>query len=260
LSGLPRATKQLGVSIGAVAFSPDGSLVAAIGRKHTPGATPPLGFAAVWRTSDGALLWKETRPEGPGDTLAFSQDGRRLALSFERWYSNNGIDEVVSARSGRREQTIRPAGSTQSLAFAPDGALATGSWQGIVQLWRGSSPKELGHALLALPAPVGSIAFDPRGDEFATGGGSGGFVKLWDAKTLQQVGTALPGSPGKWANALFTPSGSQLLTLYDDGHGALWPMSLAAWEAQACRVAGRNLTREEWSRYVTGRPYAHVCT
>ena len=91
--------------------------------------------------------------------------------------------------------------------------------------------------LLAMPAPIASISFDRTGNEFATGGGSGGFVKLWDTKTLQQVGSPLPGSPGKWANALFTADGSHLLTLYDDGKGALWPSSLAAWKAQACRVA-----------------------
>jgi class 3 adenylate cyclase/WD40 repeat protein len=258
LSGLPRATKQLGVSVAAVAFSPDGSLVAAIGYKHTPGSAPPLGLAAVWRSDDGVLLWKEVRRAGPGDTLAFSQDGRRLALSFERWYANDGVDQIVSARTGAHEQTIRPAGSSQSLAFAPGGTLATGSWQGILQLWSASG-RELGRPLLALPAPVASISFGPHGDEFATGGGSGGFVKLWDTRTLQQVGTALPGSAGKWANALFTRGGSELLTLYDDGRGALWPMTIGAWKAQACRVAGRNLTREEWSRFVTGRGYSTVC-
>ena len=259
LSGLPRPTKELGVSVGAVAFSPDGSLVAAVGRKHTQGATPPLGFVAVWRTRDGALLWKEVRDKGPGDTLAFSQDGRRLALGFELWYSNDGVDQIVNAHTGASEHTIRPAGATQSLAFAPDDTLATGSQQGIVQLWNASSAEEVGHPLLAVPAPVASIVFDPHGDEFATGGGSGGFVKLWDTATLQQVGTALPGSPGKWANVLFTAGGSQLLTLYDDGRGTLWPMSLRAWKAQACRVAGHNLTREEWSRFVTGRSYSKVC-
>ncbi len=61
------------------------------------------------------------------------------------------------------------------------------------------------------------------------------------------------------ASAIFTAGGTQLLTLYDDGQGAVWPVSLSAWKAHACRVAGRNLTREEWSRFVAGRQYATVC-
>jgi hypothetical protein len=84
-------------------------------------------------------------------------------------------------------------------------------------------------------------------------------VKLWDTHTLQQLGAAFPGEPGQWANAQFTPDGSQLVTLYSNGRGAVWPGSVEAWEAQACRVAGRNLTREEWRRFVPGRSYSKVC-
>jgi len=29
-----------------------------------------------------------------------------------------------------------------------------------------------------------------------------------------------------------------------------WPVSLPSWKAQACVVAGRNLTHDEWSRFV----------
>jgi WD40 repeat protein/class 3 adenylate cyclase len=257
LRGMPHPTK-LPASLWVVAFSPDGSLVAAGGRNHTPGNAPAIGIAAVWRASDGKLLWSTTHRQGQVDALAFSTDGRRLAISFENGFTAAGQDDVFGARSGRHELTIRPIAATQSLAFAPDGTLATGAWEGIVQRWTAAG-KEIGHPVLAVPAPVVVIAFDKSGDEFVTGGGSGGFVKLWDTNTLQQVGSAFPGEPGRWVNALLFDGGRKLLTLYDDGHGAIWPMSLSAWEAHACAVAGRNLTREEWSRFVTGRSYAKAC-
>ncbi len=57
----------------------------------------------------------------------------------------------------------------------------------------------------------------------------------------------------------FTPDGRYLLVVADDGTVTRWPVSLAAWEQHACAVAGRNFTREEWSRYVGNRPYANVC-
>jgi hypothetical protein len=38
-----------------------------------------------------------------------------------------------------------------------------------------------------------------------------------------------------------------------------WPVSLPSWKAQTRRVAGRNLTCDEWSRFVPGRSYAKVC-
>jgi WD40 repeat protein len=251
-TGLPAAVNQL-------AFSPDGRMLAAAGVNHTPGNTPPLGPVAAWQTATGKVLWKRANRQGPADSVAFSRDGKRLALGLEIGFG--AVDQIVDPTSGRVERLIRPLGgsASQSLAFAPDGTLATGSWAGIVQRWDVSTGKQLGRPLLAMPAPVSSISFDPTGNEFATGGGSGGFVKLWDTHTLQQLGAAFPGEPGQWANAQFTPDGSQLVTLYSNGRGTVWPGTVRAWEDHACRVAGRNLTREEWRRFVRGRAYSKVC-
>jgi hypothetical protein len=50
--------------------------------------------------------------------------------------------------------------------------------------------------------------------------------KVWVTSTLQQLGDDFPGGEGS---------------------------------DQACRVAERNFTREEWRRFVTGRSYERVC-
>jgi WD40 repeat protein len=167
---------------------------------------------------------------------------------------------ILNARSNRLERTLHPLGAPNvSLAFAPDGTLATGSWAGILQRWDVSTGKQLGHSVLATPAPIATISFDRSGDEFATGGGSDGLVKLWDTSTLQQLGSNFPGEPGRWASAAFTPDGTKLVVMFANGRGALWPVTLRAWNDHACAVAGRNFTHEEWARYVTGRSYATVC-
>ena len=36
---------------------------------------------------------------------------------------------------------------------------------------------------------------------------------------------------------------------------SLWDVSLDGWENSACRVAGRNLTQDEWARYLGTEPY-----
>jgi WD40 repeat protein/class 3 adenylate cyclase len=249
---------KLPEAINAVGFSPDGSLVAAVAANHTPGNTPPIGLAGVWRARSADLLWRRVHRAGPADALAFAADGKRLALSFEVG-RNGGQVQILDPVRQRTERTLDTIGGSQSLAFAPDRALLTGSWSGIVQRWNVSTGKQLGRPVLAMPAPVASISFDPSGSTFATGGGSGGFVKLWDAKTLQQLGTAFPGEPGKWANTAFTPDGASLIVLYDDGRGSIWPATIRDWGAQACRVAGRSLTHEEWSRFISGRSYTRVC-
>jgi len=84
-------------------------------------------------------------------------------------------------------------------------------------------------------------------------------MKLWTTKTQQQFGATFPGSPGTWGNAAYTPDGSRIVVVYADGNGSVWPATVGAWEDHACRVAGRNFTREEWSRFVTGRGYSGVC-
>ena len=255
---IPRPPKALPGAVNAVAFAPDGKLVAAIGFDHTPGFTPPVGRAAVWRTSDGKLLWNRDNSEGPGNSLAFSRDGRRLALGFEQGL-NGAVLQLADPATGRVERELHPTGASQSIAFSTDGTLATGSWEGIVERWDPSTGEQIGHSVLAVPAPVSSLSFNPAGSEFATGGGSGGFVKLWDTKTLQQLGATFPGEPGLWANGQFTPDGSTLVTLYENGRGTVWPATVDAWKEHACRVAGRNLTPEEWQRFVTGRTYGRTC-
>jgi len=240
-----------------LAFTPDGTRLLEGGFENTS-KTTYAGVADMWRVSDGTLLWSENHPNWSTDQVAVSDDGRTVALS-QLLPSNVNDTQIADARTGAVEATVRPLGDAIALGFSHDGILETGTYKGIVQSWSVRTGKEIGRPLLATPAPVSSIAFEPRTDIFATGGGSGGFVKLWDAETLQQIGSAFPGSPGRWASVAFTPDGSRLVTIYDDGRGAVWPVSLAAWKAHACQVAGRNLTREEWSRFVTGRPYAKVC-
>ena len=50
-----------------------------------------------------------------------------------------------------------------------------------------------------------------------------------------------------------------LISAYADGSAYRWPVTVGAWADQACRVAGRNFTREEWQRFVAGRSYERVC-
>src|SRR5262249_19887363 len=122
-----------------------------------------------------------------------------------------------------------------------------------------SSGVQLGHPTLVTAAPVAALSYAPDGKTFATTGGSDGVTKLWTTKTQQQFGATMPGSTGQWGTATYTRDGKKLIAVYGDGRGFVWPASTAAWKQHACAVAGRNFTREEWSRYVGNRGYARVC-
>jgi DNA-binding beta-propeller fold protein YncE len=241
-----------------VAFSPDGQLLAAGDIAHTPPAVPyRYGTIAVWDTQTGKLVWKLRTKAGAVTTVAFSPDGSMLAVGRE-----SGTITVYDSRTGRPGKILHleAKSSPQTLAFAPSGELASGDWNGIVNLWNPKTGEVIGHRALVAAAPVASLSFNPAGTTFATAGGSDGLAKLWSTATEQQFGSTFPGDPGQWGNAQYTPDGSRLLVVYQDGKGFVWPTSSGAWERHACAVAGRNLTREEWQRYVPHHSYARVCS
>ena len=238
------------------AFSHDGRLLAAGDVQHTPpGAGHSFGGVAVWDVGSRKLLWKMRTEKGWISTVAFTPDAGSVLAGSE-----DGTVTLYSARSGKAEAALHlDGGGPETATFAPDGTLATGNYAGIVQLWNRKNSRQIGHPTLVAASPVASISFDPPGQRFATAGGSDGLAKIWTAETEQQFGAAFPGDPGQWGNAQFTPDGSKLIVVYQDGKAFIWPVSLEAWGAHACAVAGRNFTHEEWSRYVSGRSYSHVC-
>jgi DNA-binding SARP family transcriptional activator/WD40 repeat protein len=251
-----------------VLFSHDGRLLTAVDSAESassPGAgelahyRSQLALLGIWRTGDGTPV-APPRDLGLGPahygSLAISADGRLLAASVP-----DGSDIVLDLATRRILRTLHPLGAddTVSLAFAPDGTLATGTLDGIVQMWNPITGAQIAGPVTVAAGPVTSIAFDPSGRRFATTGSQDGTTKLWFTSTLQQEGTALDTGDGTTSNAIFEHGGATLLAVNSDGTASNWPVSLSAWERRACTVAGRTLTRAEWSQFVPGQPYARVC-
>ncbi|MDX6413556.1 MAG: hypothetical protein QOH23_966 [Gaiellaceae bacterium] len=250
VNGLPEAVQS-------VAFSPDGAIVAAADLNHTPGTLPLAGRVAAWRVGTGHPLWPPRNLGSAAAAIAFAPDGRRMAVGLDD--GRTRIVEVDSAKTQRTLPRFAENDGVTAVAFARDGTLATGMNSGVVRLWNPATGEEIGHPTQVAAAPVGSISFHPDGKTFATAGGSDGIVKLWTTKTQQQFGNAFPGPPGPWGHAQFVASGNRLVVVYGGGEAFVWPTSVAAWKEHACAVAGRNLTREEWARFVGNRPYTKVC-
>ena len=173
----------------ALAFSPNGKLLASGGR---------YGSVRLWHgTGDGAA-WQPLRlltpHKGKATGIAFSPDSRTLATTGE-----DGMVLLHDTSDGQliRKMRTRPAveseeeggspvrGVGYGVAFSPDGKqLATPGQPGVV-LFNVASGEEEGN-LVGHTGDVGSVVFSPDGQRLATGGADG-TVRLWDTRRKVEV-------------------------------------------------------------------------
>jgi WD40 repeat protein len=248
-----------------VAFSPDGKTIASGDRS---------GAIYLWDAASGKLIRPPIKtpidpalPPPPPDApypptlgimgLAFSPDGTKLAVGHD----TNAT--VYSLPSGRPLYTVDVDGNyghASAVAFSPDGSLlATGGGTGEVRFWDADTGARNGRSVSANAGWVGHVAFDPAGRILVTSG-TDGMTRLVDVAGRVILGTPLPGLDNVHNDAAFTPDGKRVLVMTDHGDGFAWDATLAGWEKQACAVAGRNLTRDEWDVFLPERPYEPACS
>jgi WD40 repeat protein len=209
---------------GPVAFSPDGTLVAAIG------------------TDDKARLWNVATQQESGTAVTNLPGASQGALAFSprgKIYATvgaNGTAALWSVTTQHRVGTLMTADGqgpaearaaagrpAYALAFSPDGATlatagANGSSSGSIRLWDVATQQEIGTPMTAGPEPVYALAFSPDGATLATAGGDGR-ARLWNVA-------------------------------FPDGAGLL---------ATACAIAGQSLTLKQWADYAGTQPFQQVC-
>jgi WD40 repeat protein len=255
---------------GPVAFSPDGSLMAAIG------------------TDDKARLWQVTTQQetgtavtiGPGASrgaLAFSPDGKTFAT-----VGANGTAALWSVATQRRIGALMTVGTQGSsgtpaaggspvaaVAFSPDGATlatagASGGSSSSARLWDTATQQEIGTPMTAGPGPVYALAFSPDGATLATAGGDGS-ARLWDTATQQEIGTPMTAGPGPVYALAFSPDGATLVTVgassSSRGSARQWDVAFpAGLLTAACAIADQSLTQQQWAGYAGTQPFQQVCS
>jgi WD40 repeat protein len=241
-----------------VAFSPDGQTLAS------------------GSGDDTIILWEVTTGQPIGGPLAGHTDGVRSVA-----FSPDGQTLASASCKKRDEEDILPrctqgeiilwavttgqpiggplAGHTDdvwSVAFSPDGqTLASGSGDQTIRLWDVATRQPIGEPLQGHIGNVRSVAFSPDGTTLASGS-SDNTIILWDVATGQPLGNPLTGHTDWVLSVAFSPDGTTLASASEDQTIRLWDMD---WQARACRAAGRNLTAEEWRRYLGDRPYELTC-
>ncbi len=152
--------------ITAVAFSPDGKTLAAVGTC--------LGAVRLWDVPSGKATVTLKADSCPPDVLAFSPDGKTLAVGYH--------DKAIrfwDVKTGSTTATFKAhAARITALAFGPDGkTLAAGSRNGTIKLW---DVKE--------PEPKGAAANETRVRLILRQQSDGAIVfQAWDLATQQAI-------------------------------------------------------------------------
>jgi WD40 repeat protein len=155
-------------AVRALAFSPDGTLLAAAG-----GLPARKGEVKIWR-ENGELF---QTIEGHSDCIyavAFSPDGKQLATS-----SYDKLIKLWDVATGKEIRTLKDhIDAVYALAFTPDGKrLVSGAADRTVKIWDTAT----GERLYTLGEPVdgiNTVAVDPTG-KYVAAAGLDKSIRIW---------------------------------------------------------------------------------
>jgi hypothetical protein len=230
---------------------------------------------------DGQLINIRRLPEltplpndlGPFDwdmlTYAISNDARRLAFAI---LGNDGKVTLRIFDIASGEAVIGPIvwpdelALPRSLAFTfDDNGLVVGDRTGLISLIDLTSGAVSPDRFPSLHGPVVAVQFVDDGRLLAIS--QDGAIWMFDATSRLPLGP-----PIVWATRPddysyqggYLPSWdvrAQHLLVTDPQGLRLWNIDPATWPEIACERAGRNLSRDEWARYMPAdEPYRRTCS
>ena len=236
---------------------PDGSalvLAAATVEKRGPYG----GALLVVDPGSWALERRVPLPAGEAQVLEWSPDDSVLAVGAMTTHDVFLYDDQLR-EVGRID--LGDGGGTADLSFSPDGSqLAAGRWDGTLSVIDTRTWREVHEPARVHADNVMDVEWLPDSNTVVTTGRDE-LVSLYDVDRDLVRSRALPASvhPGDGFTFLL-PSPDDEVVVFNEGEaGHRYPLDTAKLLARACAVAGRDLSRAEWDRYLPGEPYRRVC-
>ena len=190
--------------------------------------------------------------------MELSPDSESLAI-----VNGNGAEVLIldaKTLEQRSVVTLHTDDRLWTLSFSPDGRWLAGAGElGALHVidtntWQAREP------VLIRDAGTTQVEW-LRGSRTVAATSLDGTIVLFDAARgllRATLPASVDGGPG-YAHLL--PDLQKEITLFNDDRVALrYPMDTADWLREACAVAGRDLTRAEWDRYLPGRDYEPTCS
>ena len=189
--------------------------------------------------------------------VRFSPDGRRLVAST--WSGASGAWNV-DTWSGFTLLTpgVIDVNGASPPAFDPTGRLLAVSYGRVgMRLFDAATLEPAGDIPFGTQGLPMQATFDPTGDRLAVTFDTATVV-VYDIETGATVGAPLPAAP--LASTTYLDKDTLVLTAKDSPAVLVWHLDPATLQAQACRAAGRNLTRAEWDQLgPRDEPYHLTC-
>jgi len=228
------------------AFSPNGTLLATTSKDRT---------ARIWNPETGTLQ-HTLKHEKWVSHAAFNHDGTMLATT-----SGDRTARIWNPHTGKLQHTLKGhSGEVIHATFSPDSALlATTSGDSTVRIWNPHTGA-LKHTLIDHNDRVSHATFNHDGTLLATTSDDR-TARIWNPRngTLKHT---LTGHNGWVSHATFNHDGTLLATTSDDRTARIWNMTFPSrifLQKKACKIAGRNLTRAEWKKFLPGESYQGTC-
>jgi WD40 repeat protein len=203
----------------------------------------------IERISQQLTLEIDAEPFGHG---TWSPDGTRIITT------SGDVAEIWDAQDGGK--LLELAGHTETInyaAWSSDGErVLTASGDNTVRLWDANS----GRSLLVLSGhngPVDFAAWNPDNTLVITTSWDSTAL-VWDAisgKSLAQVS----GYFDQVRHAVWSSDGSKFMTTSWGGPVRVFAVPIGNTADAACAHAVRNLTLEEWGKFLGEQPYRGTC-
>ncbi|RST23675.1 WD40 repeat domain-containing protein [Streptomyces sp. WAC04770] len=219
----------------ALAFSPDGRLLASGGRADDDG--PAL---RLWDAASGRRTGKLPGEVAGGvSALEFAPDGVTLAAG-----SDDGSVRQWDVVTGRRpaQAIVAHSERVRALRYTRDGTvLVTASDDTTVRLWEAGSGESIGEPFAGHTDGVRSLSFDPDENRLVSADRAG-TVRVWDVNWSRYYGRPLSERSLLRSVAAYSPDGDRVATASWDGVVLVWSTdgSARSWVlgAGAGRVTG----------------------
>jgi WD40 repeat protein len=296
---LVRTFVTLPSALHGLALSRDGATVAVVSTPAASGPSFSAPVLDVWDVTTGALRFHRELDLPLVSVVEFDPSGTLLAVPESDGFASSQV-LLLDVATGRTLATVPASFGVARPSFTADGrTLVVGTFAGNPTVYDvadgrtrtladprlddavGVAFSEDGRVGVTTPAGAGevvvvdgetlavrrtiSVADAVQGASVSPDGRrvavslSSGEIQLFDTGTGEAIGDRIGPSHLGSAQVVFADGGRRLVG-YDSSGFLAVDLDPASWTAQACAIAGRNLTRAEWAELLgSSVPYEATC-